>query len=180
MRAGANWGFTSVEAAFSCRDCPPSMPLCRSILKLCPHQDFLQFLSLHRNLLSETPLASSYVCLCLQAVFRAAKLAATKSFQPCLSCNYAVSAVCTCAPQQAELADQVWQQQTKEALLKEQPAWPAIDRLDQQLKQVQQQCDKAREFIRSHEERSNYTPLVPQLAELIDATNAANIAAVTA
>lgn len=78
------------------------------------------------------------------------------------------------------MADQVWQQQTKEALLKEQPAWPAIDRLDRQLKQVQQQCDKAREFIRSHEERSNYAPLVPQLAELMEIINAANIAAVTA
>lgn len=80
-------------------------------------------------------------------------------------------------PPQADLSGQKWQQQTKEAQLKEQPAWPAIDRLDQQLKQVQQQCDKAREFIRSHEERSNYAALLPQLGSLIETINAANIAA---
>lgn len=80
---------------------------------------------------------------------------------------------------QADLSSQKWQQQTKEAQLKEQPAWPAIDRIDQQLKQVQQQCDKAREFIRSHEERFNYGVLLPQLASLVDRINTANIAAVT-
>lgn len=81
---------------------------------------------------------------------------------------------------QADLSSQRWQQQTKEAQLKEQPAWPAIDRLDQQLNQVQQQCAKAREFIAAHEERSNYGPLLPQLAALVQGVNAANIAAATA
>lgn len=80
---------------------------------------------------------------------------------------------------QTDLSAQKWQQQTKEAQLKEQPAGPAIDRLDQQLKQVQAQCDKAREFIRSHEERSNYGILVPQLKSLMESINTANIAAVT-
>ena len=80
---------------------------------------------------------------------------------------------------QADLSVQKWQQQTKEAQLKEQPAWPAIDRLDQQLRQVQRHCDEAREFIRSHEERSNYAVLLPQLGALVEAINAANIAAVT-
>lgn len=78
---------------------------------------------------------------------------------------------------QAELADQKWQQQTKEALLKEHPAWPAIDRLEQQLKQVHQHSDRAREFIKSHEDRANYTPLVPQLESLVQTINTANIAA---
>jgi peptidoglycan hydrolase CwlO-like protein len=93
--------------------------------------------------------------------------------------NGPATAACHCVLLQADLSDQKWQQQTKEAQLKEQPAWPAIDRLDQQLKQVQQQCDKAREFIKSHEERSNYGVLLPQWAALVETINAANIAAVS-
>jgi uncharacterized protein YlxW (UPF0749 family) len=80
-----------------------------------------------------------------------------------------------CCPLQAELADQRWQQQAKETQLKENPAWPSIDRLEQQQQQLQHQINTAREFIKVHEEKSNYKPLVPQLQELVNSINNATI-----
>jgi hypothetical protein len=78
---------------------------------------------------------------------------------------------------QAELADAKWALQTHEAQLREQPAWPAIDRLEQQLRQVAAQADKSRAATQAHAEQSAYEPLLPQVAALVEAINAANIEA---
>lgn len=80
-----------------------------------------------------------------------------------------------CAYVQAELAEQSWQQQAKETQLKENPSWPAINRLEQQLQQLQTQIDNAEVFIREHEEKANYRPLAAQIMDLVDAINIANI-----
>lgn len=81
---------------------------------------------------------------------------------------------------QAELADQSWQQQAKEAQLKENPAWPAIDRLEQQQQQLKQQIDAAQQFIQEHEEKSDYRPLKQQLEGLIDNVNSCTISLLSA
>jgi uncharacterized protein YlxW (UPF0749 family) len=81
---------------------------------------------------------------------------------------------------QAELADQSWQQQAKEAQLKENPAWPAIDRLEQQQQQLKQQIDTAQEFIREHEVKADYRPLKQQLEGLIGNVNSCTISMLSA
>jgi uncharacterized protein YlxW (UPF0749 family) len=81
---------------------------------------------------------------------------------------------------QAELADQSWQQQAKEAQLKENPTWPAIDRLEQQQQQLKQQIDTAQEFIREHEEKADYRPLKQQLEGLVDHVNSCTIGMLSA
>jgi uncharacterized protein YlxW (UPF0749 family) len=85
-----------------------------------------------------------------------------------------------CLLLQAELADQSWQQQAKEAQLKENPAWPAIDRLEQQQQQLKQQIDTAQEFIREHEEKADYRPLKQQLEGLIGSVNSCTISMLSA
>ncbi|KAF6253295.1 intraflagellar transport protein IFT-71/74 [Scenedesmus sp. NREL 46B-D3] len=81
---------------------------------------------------------------------------------------------------QADLADQSWQQQAKEAQLKENAAWPAIDRLEQQQQQLKQQIDTAQQFIREHEEKADYRPLKQQLEGLVDDVNSCTISLLSA
>jgi uncharacterized protein YlxW (UPF0749 family) len=85
-----------------------------------------------------------------------------------------------CLLLQAELSDQSWQQQAKEAQLKENPAWPAIDRLEQQQQQLKQQIDTAQEFIREHEEKADYRPLKQQLEGLVANVNSCTISMLSA
>lgn len=85
-----------------------------------------------------------------------------------------------CLVPQADLADQSWQQQAKEAQLKENAAWPAIDRLEQQQQQLKQQIDTAQQFIREHEEKADYRPLKQQLEGLVDDVNSCTISLLSA
>jgi beta-phosphoglucomutase-like phosphatase (HAD superfamily) len=80
---------------------------------------------------------------------------------------------------QAELAQAKWAQQTHEAQLKGQPLWPAVDRLEGQLKQIQRQCALARDAIRAHQD-AGHEVLLPQVLGLVEELNQAHIAAVMA
>ncbi|KAF8068364.1 IFT74 [Scenedesmus sp. PABB004] len=77
----------------------------------------------------------------------------------------------------AELADQAWQQQAAEAQLKANPAWPAIERLEAQARQVQAQVDAAAEFVREHAAAADFEPQRARVLELVSRVNAATVSA---
>eukprot|EP00877_Chromochloris_zofingiensis_P002084 jgi/Chrzof1/11877/Cz06g13080.t1 len=81
---------------------------------------------------------------------------------------------------QADLSDKQWQLKAKDAQLRGHPAWANLDRMEQQLRTLQQSIYSIGEYVRAREAESNYQPLAANLGRLADEVNSLVIAAMPA